>query len=143
MYLHKRTYVKNWDHFTDKERFKINITRKSGHSIQIDRISDVIEEVAYWRKANHIHAWFVENVQSGNDDCGEYYVGVDQLRELVSECKAVLASRELAPERLPRAEGFFFGSNDYDAWYFQACENTIEMLEPCLDGGDYYYSSSW
>ena len=27
--------------------------------------------VGYWRKANHIHRWFVENVQGGEDECQE------------------------------------------------------------------------
>ena len=27
--------------------------------------------VCDWRKANHIHQWFVQNVQDGNDDCGD------------------------------------------------------------------------
>ena len=32
------------------------------------------EMVGYWRKANHIHKWFVDNVQEGIDDYREYYV---------------------------------------------------------------------
>ena len=31
--------------------------------------SRIIEQVGYWRKANQIHNWFVENVQDGEDDC--------------------------------------------------------------------------
>ena len=31
-------------------------------------------EVAYWRKANAIHGWFVYNIQDGVDDQNEYYV---------------------------------------------------------------------
>ena len=27
------------------------------------------KEVMYWRKANYIHNWFVENIQNGSDDC--------------------------------------------------------------------------
>lgn len=46
--------------------------------------------VAYWRKANAIHKWFVDNVQGGRDDCGEYYVTCDKLRELLALCEKVL-----------------------------------------------------
>lgn len=53
--------------------------------------SVVIErDVAYWRKANQIHAWFVANVQDGKDDCGSYPVSVEQLRSLYEVCQQVL-----------------------------------------------------
>lgn len=44
----------------------------------------------YWRKANAIHRWFVENVQGGNDDCKEYDVQVEQLKELLDVCMKVV-----------------------------------------------------
>ncbi|MBV9669754.1 MAG: hypothetical protein JOZ43_02260 [Acidobacteriales bacterium] len=48
-----------------------------------------------WRKANHIHAWFVDNVQYGKDDCGLYEVGWDQLRDLLSLCRKVIKASKL------------------------------------------------
>lgn len=53
------------------------------------------EEVAYWRKANAIHNWFVCNVQNGNDDCGTYEVKKEQLEKLLDTCKKVLKSSVL------------------------------------------------
>lgn len=49
----------------------------------------------YWRKANAIHKWFVDNVQGGNDDCGIYEVDVNELARLHDACKEVLESTEL------------------------------------------------
>ena len=46
--------------------------------------------VAYWRKANAVHKWFVDNVQGGNDDCGLYRVSVDDLITLKKTCEEVL-----------------------------------------------------
>lgn len=46
--------------------------------------------VGYWRKANAIHQWFVENVQEGVDDCGHYYVKLEQLAELRDICQRIL-----------------------------------------------------
>ena len=52
------------------------------------RLKDNTEhEVMYWRKANAIHKWFVDNVQGGEDDCREYPVSNDQLIELRDTCK--------------------------------------------------------
>ena len=48
------------------------------------------DEIGYWRKANQIHNWFVENVQGGEDDCGTYPVSKEQLEELLEKCEYVL-----------------------------------------------------
>jgi hypothetical protein len=52
-------------------------------------------EAGYWRKANQIHQWFVENVQDGQDDCGRYYVSREDLEKLLVKCKKVLESSQL------------------------------------------------
>ena len=101
----------------------------------------VIIEVAYWRKANAIHQWFVDNVQNGMDDCGTYYVSREQLQELVDLCKKALANPSTA-------DGFFFGPTEYDDWYVQALHATIEQIEKALttlpEGKwDFEYKSSW
>ncbi len=36
------------------------------------RVKEITAEVMYWRKSNAIHKWFVDNVQGGVDDCGNY-----------------------------------------------------------------------
>lgn len=146
MYLEKRTYVRQWEHQKPEEQYNVEVT-KGGEPITIDpkRITYVIEEVGYWRKANQIHNWFVEYVQDGVDNCGEYYVGSDKLKDLLDLCKQVQADNSLAEELLPTTSGFFFGDTAYNEWYFKDIENTIEILEKILDekGADYYYSSSW
>ena len=39
----------------------------------------LFEEVGYWRKANAIHNWFVNNIQNGKDDCRRYEVSKENL----------------------------------------------------------------
>ena len=84
MYANRRIYTKQWEHQSDDEKYTVEVVRggKPVAGIQLGRISHVEEEVMYWRKANHIHAWFVKNVQDGIDNCAEYYVSPDNLREL-------------------------------------------------------------
>lgn len=55
----------------------------------------ISEAVGYWRKANHIHNWFVENVQNGKDDCGIYEVSREKIIELMTICGIVLHSCEM------------------------------------------------
>lgn len=52
-------------------------------------------EIAYWRKANQVHKWFVDNIQNGNDDCGYYKVTKNQLQDLIDKCKEILHNVEL------------------------------------------------
>jgi hypothetical protein len=146
MYLNKHTYVKHWEHNGDNN-YEVTVT-KAGNPTNIDpkKIKYIIEEAGYWRKANQIHNWFVENIQKGNDDCGDYYVGTDDLEKLLDACEKVKADHSLADSLLPSASGFFFGGTEYDEWYFKDIDNTIDMLKEALaDESDssYYYSSSW
>jgi hypothetical protein len=104
-------------------------------------------QVAYWRKSNQIHSWFVKHVQGGTDDCKEYHVTRDQLQLLLDNCKLVLINKEEAPNLLPPQEGFFFGSYEYDEFYWQDIQDTIDQLERVLNeypqDWDFKYQSSW
>ena len=129
--------------------------------------------VAYWRKANAIHRWFVENVQDGVDNCQSFYVSVEQLRALLDAVDLILATVDrgqpvtqtgmfgpyeshpdvtfdtrLAQDLLPSQEGFFFGSTDYDRWYVLDLQTTHDQLSaivnhPDVDNFYFYYQSSW
>jgi len=144
MYLSKKTYIgANYEH--RKIEGTIALT-KNGEEIKINlkRVSEIIESIGYWRKANHIHNWFVENVQDGEDDCKDYYVSDSALKKLLEDCKQALKNKAEAATVLPTKEGFFFGGTDYDEYYFKNIEETIKIVETCLsEDGDYYYTSSW
>jgi len=101
---------------------------------------------AYWRKSNQIHKWFVDNVQGGEDDCGNYYVSKDKLKELRETCRQALFAKD--PSLLPPQAGFFFGSYDIDEWYWEDIKRTIKKLDrlfelPDFDQLSFYYTSSW
>lgn len=148
MYLKRKHYVKNWDHTADEHRYLITVTQGGVVDPNIDptKICEVVEEVGYWRKANAIHNWFVQNIQKGIDECQESYVEPNDLKELLQLCREIMDHNELAPDMLPVTSGFFFGSTEYDEWYFQDIEDTIKILEEVLamEGyGELYYRSSW
>ncbi len=147
MYLEKRTDVRLWNFQKEEDQFEV-IVKKGGVTypkINPKNITTVVEEAGYWRKANAIHRWFVENVQDGKDDCGNYFVPPSSLKELLELCLAVKLNPEQADELLPTSSGFFFGGDEYDEWYFDKIEYTIEVLKEALADEDssYYYSSSW
>lgn len=64
----------------------------------------IFQMITSWRKANHIHQWFVDNVQDGNDDCGMYEVTKEQLEVLLWTCKAVLAGSTLVKGKIKNGQ---------------------------------------
>jgi hypothetical protein len=150
MYLYKKTFLWTGEYVREEKRDTITITQGGNPhpSINPKRIKEVVEEVGYWRKANQIHNWFVENVQKGMDDCAEYKVDVEQLRDLLNLCEDVLDDHSKAPQLLPRSSGFFFGSTDYDDYYFEQVQNTYDILMSIMSAEDYdieeySYRASW
>ena len=93
---------------------------------------DIKFPIMYWRKSNQIHQWFVQNVQAGTDNCAEYSVGIDQLRLLSKTIEPALVSTAAASELLPTTEGFFFGSQEYDEFYFEDLKQTKEKIDSLI-----------
>jgi len=161
MYLHAKKYVEkvNWQALQNNDELSYdspeavfplwnNIVETAGMKDVAVDINGVHVEVtcAYWRKANQIHAWFVNNVQQGNDDCGEYYVSHEKLKSLLDLVNKALAERN--PNLLPPQDGFFFGSTDIDEWYWKDLKNTKAKLDkvfalPEMSKLSFYYTSSW
>lgn len=100
-------------------------------------------QAAYWRKANQIHKWFVDNVQDGVDECQISYVSIEQLTALRDLCAQAIETKDAS--LLPPCSGFFFGSTDVDEYYWADLQDTIEQLDRCIAKPefDYEYRSSW
>lgn len=150
--------------------------------------------VAYWRKANAIHKYFVdinkkrisyelvgggwfsatnqEGYESNKelfdriidrmaDDCSPIYLEREDLEKLLAICEEITAPNEdtselikywtieRVKELLPTQGGFFFGSTNYDEWYFEDIKDTVKKLKKVLTDFDenslvdFYYQASW
>lgn len=93
------------------------------------KVNGVRATLGYWRKANAIHKWFVDNVQDGADDCRDAPLKYEHLVKLREDCATVLAEHSKAQQLLPPTSGFFFGGTDLDEWYFKDLEKTIEIID--------------
>jgi hypothetical protein len=147
MYLTKKTFVgAEYEHRNVKGTVEITVDGEP-LPITFNRISEITENVVYWRKANAIHKWFVDNCQDGIDECQDTYVEKESLDELLDLCKQVKKDNKLAPTLLPATSGFFFGGTDYDEWYFDAINHTIKAISALLaediSQASIYYHSSW
>jgi len=141
MYLNaKRYFWHNENEIADK--ISENFPELGGK-----RIKEITAEAIYWRKSNAIHKWFVDNVQDGEDDCGNYDVSREKLKELLAVIDEVLADKKKAATLLPPQAGFFFGSTDLDEYYWHDLKATKEKLEKLLEhempGWWFEYHSSW
>ena len=142
MYLQAERYVSHYFDEADGERAaKIKEIFPEFTNAEIKTIR---AEVAYWRKANAIHAWFVANCQGGVDECQDTGVAREQLEELRQLCLEVLDTKDAS--KLPPQAGFFFGSTEVNDWYYEDLRNTVEQLNKVLampDNLEFYYRSSW
>jgi hypothetical protein len=170
MYLHAR--IRRFKPFLgehpDPKRDALLAAAEACGLPSANNIDDIAieREVAYWRKANQIHRWFVDHCQGGVDECQRAYVPREKLTELLGLCHKIKSTAKtgtmttkinvlregrlveedmevrtiLNPDDLtallPTTEGFFFGSTDYDHWYLVEIDDTIEQLERCLQLGD-------
>ena len=114
-------------------------------------------EVAYWRKANMIHRWFVNNVCDGEDDCREYDVTLEDIKNLLGICKNILKIVKGAKMFVPEDQkenylkqhpdgkltttlkntSYKFFSESSEIWWFslpKEVENKVADLLPTVSG---------
>lgn len=99
MYLEAKKYVGEWGRDGDDAEFADIMTAigLGGFKCEGSPSVNVSVTVAYWRKANAIHQWFVDNVQDGEDECEAHDVEREQLVELRDLCKRLLAELKTEP----------------------------------------------
>lgn len=102
--------------------------------------------VGYWRKAEQIHNWFVQEAQHGYDNCDPHFVTPKMLIELRDTCKDILANCEPVGEgsaitnsayayaRLPFKLTYF--EEDYDIIYICDLEYTVHLIDFILSQCD-------
>lgn len=145
MFLRGSLYLSEYDDTRRKIKEQVSEILGSAYGSSMNP-TGIEVEIGYWRKANAIHHWFVDNVQNGVDDCKSYYVSKEQLIKLRDLCQDALTHQDRAPEILGTQGGFFFGSTDYDEWYFESLKDTIEIVSAAIklpDEWDITYQSSW
>ena len=154
MYLTAEHYL--WKHAEKPDYDKIRKAVAKASQFEADEVSSIKVELGYWRKANQIHRWFVDNVQGGEDNCRPYYVEKTDLEKLKKVCQKVISRSEnfkedwhkIAHIDLPVGEGFFFGDYEYNDYYIDQLRSTVETItkilkHPMLNELDIYYQSSW
>lgn len=85
------------------------------------------EPDVYFRKVNFVYRYFSNKLV---DEC--CFVEKSDMEDLISRCDKVIKNHSLASELLPTQSGFFFGSIEYDNWYFNDVKDCKEQIEKIL-----------
>jgi hypothetical protein len=153
MYLYAERYVSGYNFQAGSDTSKLYDKALDLFGMERNEDSPHLEVkfcVGYWRKANAIHNWFVQNVQDGIDECQTSYVEREQLESLRMVADRArnayeLGDSDLAGRILPPTSGFFLGGTAVDDWYADSLTRTIEIIDKALklDDCSFYYHSSW
>jgi hypothetical protein len=99
---------------------------------------DIIESFShrfdmYYRKVNFLYAYFADRLE--NEQC---LVTRHDVEDIIDRANKVLLAHDdsVSMELLPTQCGFFFGSTDYDYWYYEDVAEVIESFTTYLEGWD-------
>lgn len=85
-------------------------------------------EIGYFRKVNFLVKYF-EDLGFDVENQTPLSIKKDQAIELRDRCRRVLDNHDLAEELLPTMSGFFFGSTNYDEYYFEDVQSVLDYCE--------------
>lgn len=88
---------------------------------------------AYFRKVNFIFN-FYENTLGTMKEQWYALTTAEDIDDLIYRCERVLKDHSKAPELLPTQSGFFFGSTDYEDWYFEDVKYCLKQMKKFRKG---------
>lgn len=101
---------------------------------------------AYFRKVNFLFNYF-ESITGTMHDQWFAFVTPEDVDDIIDRCEKVLKNHHLAHSLLPTQSGFFFGSTDYDKWYFHDVKDCLKQMKKyrklLKDGVTGYVIFSW
>lgn len=176
MYFNKRKYVKNWDHKSDKfevivkkngkvlegsdkvayVEYDAGYWRKANaiHNWFVEHCADGEDD---WRDMDVSEKQIKELLDTVNKVLAASKLVKGKIKngerstpngwEPIMEDGEYIKDPKVAQELLPTQSGFFFGSTDYDQWYYQQLVDTKKILEDALAGAteddEFTYRASW
>lgn len=89
--------------------------------------------IAYFRKFNALHNYFVENCDhpDGEDNCVDMLITPEIIDDLILRLTKIIVSdgnEKVAERELPTADGFFWGDTSYDECYLKDCRKALDLM---------------
>lgn len=85
-------------------------------------------QLGYFRKVNFLVAYFAD-LGFDVENQTPLRITKEDAQVLLERCKQVLKDHSKAEELLPTMSGFFFGSTEYDDYYFDDVEAVASFVE--------------
>lgn len=88
-----------------------------------------LSEIAYFRKVNFLVRYF-----NYEDNLSLIEIDKCQIENLIDVCVEVLEAKNASVSEilLPTTSGFFFGSTDYDRYYYESVEEVLLTFRDIL-----------
>lgn len=92
--------------------------------------TDNMKEVAYFRKVNFLVKYFQYEKNLSLEK-----IFIPKVQLLLDYCTKVLEDKneETSKKLLPTQGGFFFGSTEYDQWYYEDVKRVYETFKEILN----------
>lgn len=90
-----------------------------------------MKEIGYFRKVNFLVKFF-ESKGFDVEHQTPLSISKEDVLDLLSRCNKVIEDNSKAKELLPTMHGFFFGSTDYDEYYYRNVKRVKEYIENTL-----------
>lgn len=95
--------------------------------------------IGYFRKFNALHNFLTNScgrTVGEDDNCVDMLISEDIIDDLIDRLTKIVkahgknqaAAEYIAEEELPTRNGFFFGSTEYDDWYFKDCKDALDLF---------------
>lgn len=91
------------------------------------------KKIAYFRKVNFLVKFMEDYYDHIIENCEPIQIDEDCILELKWRCESVLKNRKLADSLLPTVSGFFYGSTEYDDFYYSNVEQVLDSCKKILE----------
>lgn len=88
-------------------------------------------QIGYFRKVNFLVKFF-ESKGLDVESQAPFTIEKEYAEELLSKCEKVLGDHSQGPILLPTVSGFFFGSTEYDSYYYQDVKEVRDYVRDKL-----------
>ena len=114
-----------------EERTKVMAELNDWNKVRPDSRKFGEKEIGYFRKVNFLLPFF-----GYSDNCKDLEIPLEDIETLLWFCRKILKhkSKKLAEQYLPTTSGFFFGSTEYDDWYYNDVKDCLKQMKGLLKG---------
>lgn len=88
-------------------------------------------QIGYFRKVNFLVKYF-SDLGFDVENQTPFKISEEDAKILLDRCEEVLKDHSKGPELLPTMSGFFFGSTEYDDYYYEDVKEVREYIRDTL-----------